>query len=66
MACKIHDFIILIILSFAKIMEQGPVNQNPVSQDQYKLSTEIVQQLLREKKRGPKPGDPYANTKISV
>ncbi|OLY81851.1 hypothetical protein AYI68_g4039 [Smittium mucronatum] len=45
-------------------MEQDAASQNPVTQDQFKLLTETVQQLLKEKEHGLEPEDPYFNTRI--
>ncbi|OMJ20737.1 hypothetical protein AYI69_g6095 [Smittium culicis] len=47
-------------------MEQIAETQAPASQDQVKVLTELVQQLVREKERNPKPEDPYVTTRIPV
>ncbi|OMJ16698.1 hypothetical protein AYI69_g7733 [Smittium culicis] len=47
-------------------MEQIAETQAPASQDQVKVLTELVQQLLREKERNQEPEDPYFTTRIPV
>ncbi|OMJ23569.1 hypothetical protein AYI69_g4923, partial [Smittium culicis] len=47
-------------------MEQIAETQAPASQDQVKVLTELVQQLLREKERNQEPEDPYVTTRIPV
>ncbi|OMJ07777.1 hypothetical protein AYI70_g10859 [Smittium culicis] len=47
-------------------MEQVTENQAPAGQDQIKILTELVQQLLRERECKQEPEDPYVSTRIPV
>ncbi|OMJ12332.1 hypothetical protein AYI69_g9446, partial [Smittium culicis] len=47
-------------------MEKIAEAQAPASQDQVKVLTELVQQLLRKKERNQEPEDPYDTTRIPV
>ncbi|OMJ28196.1 hypothetical protein AYI69_g2339 [Smittium culicis] len=47
-------------------MEQEAVTQAPMEQDQLKLLTDLVQQLLRERNNAREPEDPHVTTRIPV
>ncbi|OMJ10963.1 hypothetical protein AYI70_g9998 [Smittium culicis] len=47
-------------------MEQVTENQAPAGQDQIKILTELVQQLLSERECKQEPEDPYFSTRIPV
>ncbi|OMJ19946.1 hypothetical protein AYI70_g4415 [Smittium culicis] len=47
-------------------MEQKAETQATVGQDQLKILTDMVQQLLRERERNAETEDPYVTTRIPV
>ncbi|OMJ22789.1 hypothetical protein AYI69_g5261 [Smittium culicis] len=46
------------------MMNQECIKQVPISQDQVKMLTEIVRELLLERERNAEPEDPYFTTRI--
>ncbi|OMJ12599.1 hypothetical protein AYI70_g9005 [Smittium culicis] len=47
-------------------MEQQAETQATIGQDQLKILTDMVQQLLRERERNAETEDPYVTTRIPV